>query len=1677
MSRIKLVQGDTRPDITIVLVDADTRAGIDVSGGGTSVKLKFRPTDGETLQEITGIKLAGAVAEDGSIDETVTTAGQGGRVRFVWPNGALNVDPGYYEAEITIDYADDTTQTVYDLLKFDVRANVDGVQTPAAPYIPTGATETLTANDMASAEALQAAVDALAGKYPVIPPGTWPLDMLSSPTEIDISGLGGLAFSPGALLTTNNPSRGLLRMLETDRLIIHGMDLRQQFLAGIARPDIGWTHTLNAAGTAVVSANSDMIAWINAWNLAYGVNISNSGTSTATFKERWNAVYTSSPFATLGQISSNGRPSGLLMDGCSRTQILGPRGNHLVALINDQGGTRTGEDVYGFGTYVDSVEVTDDIRFGYLGKGVATTIDRVTCNTNGTRDSQGAPHGVYVAGSAAAGNVNTALQIRSVQARFWGIGPFIKAREASLALGPMVGEQVQSMLGLVHCTGSVGPITSVDQVLNTEATGSGSKFVANFTDCYDLSVGRISAQHRASTPTVSQDALRAVDINGADRLRLEGIDVTCNRLSSASAMVRLALADSCSFGPGSLLNTGDTSATMYEFPADGLVGGPSIGNRFAPVRCSTNATIAAISGSSRGNIFEVDARLLTDGYTEGTTIDDESFGASNQINLTNGVRVVPLSAAPSFLTRSNATLIMDSGGDEDDTTVIDEEYGTSFVNGQIVTTPGARPYTARTALTGSGDEFKIATTAEGGLSTSIKRLRAAINNELLGGRGSTAVSGANAIYNNGNNDHDTFSAISSGRTLTVYAKTTGPAADGQAVSISGTGGAWTSATTTGGDGVDRKLFGARLAYTTAGSALTVAMPSTAETGETLEQVIVDQVGGSLKIQTSAGVPISTVTRSDAPIKHVYDGGWVLDHVPNGYLDLSLFGAVGDGTTDCSAAFAAALAQAAEERLTVQVQGGPDKIYYWPTTPGAVINAAVSTIKSVTYDWISIEAVGGPVTILCGIEQTAAAAAVTPTARGASTKAFLKANSSTGGTFQLKGTFIVDGGKDQGAWDFSTFTGADPAAAAALEVTGYDQVLFDDLRVKNTYGNADMRADPDYGVYNATNNPLGSLYKGGIVISGNGLVKGKLTVGSVWREGPFITASNVRREIEFEYINPIAYGASTGLREPVSTPLNLFGRQKSGTSPYSLYGPENADTYTYLKIGKVSGPWRGSLVNVGWSGDLVLEGTSEITGLVPTTVAANATASATQYGPGIDCSSEVNFGVSRSIELRSLRFKDNHRYSLSLARSSSGTKIRRAIGDVAVQGGWSGPNIQNIDFADLAIRCYDVCDYTNAGDYGTALRLYTVGSGDVRVDLNGATQVGTAKSYIGMARQYSGCVVRGRIQDFNLCCISDNNVSSITDNTYDSLYGDMEVVTSTYTTSSDSGKIIRIGRSDSNRAKRAEISRLRLDGVPVIGTGRAAVYAVSLPGVGDLVLGTGKQSLTSDEFGRLIWVNDDPSSPGPGTKARLYAVTDANGRDAELYAETRENTSGSMHRYPLRGPSLRNISGVDYYPPTGLGFGTNTLILIPDTLYLLGWDGHVKSLGPAIEVTAAVPASSLRLGVYQGTPEGNVGALLEESATIDTTAAGLKAFSFSTDGTRRRLGPNQFLALVASHGITVRAYTSDPVTLQRVNGSASLTATTGISHWTGSHTYGALPTTIPTLTGQTTNAPMIYVRRG
>ena len=104
--KIKLVQGDTRPQIQVTLTDENTGNVIDVTGA--TIKMFFR-----------------AVGISGILDtlDGVITDAPNGVVVFAWNSNTLASAEGQYEGEVQVTFSDATIQTAYSLLKFIVRAD------------------------------------------------------------------------------------------------------------------------------------------------------------------------------------------------------------------------------------------------------------------------------------------------------------------------------------------------------------------------------------------------------------------------------------------------------------------------------------------------------------------------------------------------------------------------------------------------------------------------------------------------------------------------------------------------------------------------------------------------------------------------------------------------------------------------------------------------------------------------------------------------------------------------------------------------------------------------------------------------------------------------------------------------------------------------------------------------------------------------------------------------------------------------------------------------------------------------------------------------------------------------------------------------------------------------------------------------------------------------------------------------------------------------------------------------------------------------------------------------------------------------------------------------------------------------------------------------------------------
>lgn len=126
--KIKLVQGDTRPQIKCVITDANNGQIVDLSG--STVLLKFRKSGTKTiLFTLPGYLQAGLEDANGNVSQAApgdayATPGKGGRVAFQFSTGNLDVTPGQYEGEIEVTFPAPNAgiQTVFTPLIFQVRA-------------------------------------------------------------------------------------------------------------------------------------------------------------------------------------------------------------------------------------------------------------------------------------------------------------------------------------------------------------------------------------------------------------------------------------------------------------------------------------------------------------------------------------------------------------------------------------------------------------------------------------------------------------------------------------------------------------------------------------------------------------------------------------------------------------------------------------------------------------------------------------------------------------------------------------------------------------------------------------------------------------------------------------------------------------------------------------------------------------------------------------------------------------------------------------------------------------------------------------------------------------------------------------------------------------------------------------------------------------------------------------------------------------------------------------------------------------------------------------------------------------------------------------------------------------------------------------------------------------------
>lgn len=127
--KIKLVQGDTRPQLILSVTDQISKRPVDLSAAGTQVRLLFREVGAEDLKATMNCyPIVGYLNPETREVETqppYNVPGRGGRVVMGWLPDALDT-AGEFEGEVETTFPDGTVQTVYETVRFTVREQFRG---------------------------------------------------------------------------------------------------------------------------------------------------------------------------------------------------------------------------------------------------------------------------------------------------------------------------------------------------------------------------------------------------------------------------------------------------------------------------------------------------------------------------------------------------------------------------------------------------------------------------------------------------------------------------------------------------------------------------------------------------------------------------------------------------------------------------------------------------------------------------------------------------------------------------------------------------------------------------------------------------------------------------------------------------------------------------------------------------------------------------------------------------------------------------------------------------------------------------------------------------------------------------------------------------------------------------------------------------------------------------------------------------------------------------------------------------------------------------------------------------------------------------------------------------------------------------------------------------------------
>lgn len=486
--------------------------------------------------------------------------------------------------------------------------------------------------------------------------------------------------------------------------------------------------------------------------------------------------------------------------------------------------------------------------------------------------------------------------------------------------------------------------------------------------------------------------------------------------------------------------------------------------------------------------------------------------------------------------------------------------------------------------------------------------------------------------------------------------------------------------------------------------------------------------------------------------------------------LADFGWRGDGA-DASAALARALAAAAATGAEVTLPAGTIMV---TEAPGTVTDPAAHGVPTLRHPVIRLRGAGAGRTRLLSRPRP------TPANRALAVSApILKSEGAL--RFELSGV-TLDGGIRELAPGLRR--GADPWAAALLEVRGARSCLLRDVVLTGFAGHWDVRA-PEEGNYGR---------RGPLLVAGCAEVELLDIVlrHPTFREGAFVHSPGrlLVRGFRLE-------GPGPGEGRAVSTPLHVTG---PGTGEVTI---EDFAT---------AGRWDGSLMNLGGPGRFALRGIRAQggAGAAPwRSRPGEPVPEEAGWGKGLDIGSEVNEHQfpgqpgTAALRLEDVRLRAMRDYAIKARRSEDSPLRLLSLGPgVEVEGGVEALQALWVSRIEGRLAARGLGRFTGGRPGGVAVLLARCGEGRLEVALEGM------EANLGVLRTASPrLVLSGRVAGFPAGALRDE-VPEGEDARWDALCERLEVLTA------GAGPALRLGTSPARRLRLAALRGCLLDGAPI-----------------------------------------------------------------------------------------------------------------------------------------------------------------------------------------------------------------------------------------------------------------------